>query len=100
MMNIEIKEYDPSLFIKTDEDIALYLNEAYMDEDPKVFLIALGDVAKIKGVANIAKKSGLNRESLYKVFSGKVQPKWNTIQSVMKALNIHINMINSKIGHC
>ena len=99
-MSIETKEYDPSLFIKTDEDIAHYLNEAYMDEDPKVFLIALGDVAKIKGVANIAKKSGLNRESLYKVFSGKVQPKWNTIQSVMKALNIHINMINSKISHC
>ena len=99
-MKIETKPYDPSLFIKTDEDIACYLNEAYMDEDPKVFLVALGDVAKIKGVANIAKKSGLNRESLYKVFSGKVQPKWNTIQSVMKALNIHINMVNSQISHC
>jgi len=97
-MTINRKEYDPTLFVKTDEDIAQYLNDAYMDEDPKVFLIALGDVAKIKGVANIAEKTGLNRESLYKVFSGKVQPKWNTIQSVMKALNIHINLMNAKVG--
>lgn len=85
-MKNKTRPYDPALFIKTEEDIAHYLNEAYLDEDPRVFLIALGDVAKIKGVAKVAEEAGLNRESLYKVFSGKVQPRWNTIQMVMKAL--------------
>lgn len=57
-MKTETKPYDPALFIKTDEDIAAYLNEAYMDEDPTVFLVALGDVAKIKGMSKVAKKAG------------------------------------------
>jgi|SaaInlV_120m_DNA_1039710.scaffolds.fasta_scaffold04158_2 probable addiction module antidote protein len=96
-MQAKTKFYDPQLFIKTDEYIAHYLNEAYLDPDPKVFIIALGDIAKIKGVANVAKKSGLNRESLYKVFSGKAQPRWNTVQGIMKALNIHINTISNQV---
>ncbi len=93
-MKIQTNPYDPALFIKTDEDIAHYLNEAYLDEDPKVFLIALGDVAKIKGVAKVARDAGLNRESLYKVFSGKAQPRWNTVQMVMKALNLQIKAVS------
>ena len=91
-MKIKTKPYDPALFIKTEEDIARYLNEAYLDEDPRVFLIALGDIAKIKGVAKVAEAAGLNRESLYKVFSGKVQPRWNTIQMVMKALGCKLTV--------
>ncbi|MFT4928125.1 MAG: putative addiction module antidote protein [Phenylobacterium sp.] len=90
---MEISAYDPAVFLKTDEDIAQYLNDAYEDSDPQVFIIALGDVAKIQGVAKVAKQANLNRESLYKVFSGKSQPQWSTIQKVMKALNVHINPV-------
>jgi len=57
--------YDPSLLLQTEEDIVAYLNDAYADSDPEVFVIALGDVAKIRGVAEVAKTAGLNRESLY-----------------------------------
>ncbi len=57
--------YDPSLLLQTEEDIVVYLNDAYADPDPEVFVIALGDVAKIRGVAEVAKTAGLNRESLY-----------------------------------
>ena len=92
-MKIETKPYDPALFIKTDEDIVNYLNDAYLDEDPKVFVIALGDVAKIKGIAQLSKDTGLNRESLYKTLSGKTQPKWDTIQRVLKALNINLRAV-------
>ncbi len=91
-MKIKTKPYDPALFIKTEEDIAHYLNKAYLDEDPRVFLIALGDIAKIKGIAKVAEAAGLNRKSLYKVFSGKVQPRWNTIQMVMKALGCKLTV--------
>ena len=64
-----------------------------MDDDPEVFVIALGHVAKARGVANVAEVTGLNRESLYKVFSGKAKPQWATIQAVMKALKINIKAV-------
>ena len=85
--------YNPLDYLETDEEIAQYLNNAYMNDDPEVFVIALGYLAKARGVANVAKASGLNRESLYKVFSGKSKPRWSTIQGVMKALNVRIQAV-------
>ncbi len=92
-MKTETKPYDPTLFIKTDEDTAAYLNEAYMDEDPTVFLVALGDVAKIKGMSKVAKKAGLNRESLYKSLKKTGNPKFSTISKVSKALGCKLTVV-------
>ncbi|MDQ7016779.1 MAG: putative addiction module antidote protein [Gammaproteobacteria bacterium] len=93
-MTTKVSEFNPMDYLETDEEIAQYLNDAYQDDNPEVFVIALGHVAKARGVADIAKKSGLNRESLYKVFSGKAKPQWATIQGVMKALNINIRAVS------
>ena len=92
-MKIKAAPYNPLDYLQTDEEIAQYLNDAYMDDDPEVFVIALGYVAKSRGVAKVAEAAGLNRESLYKVFSGKAKPQWATIQGVMKALNINIQAV-------
>jgi len=92
-MKTKTSPYNPLDYLNSDEEIAQYLNEAYMDDDPEVFVIALGYVAKARGVADVAKASGLNRESLYKVFSGKSKPQWSTIQRVMKALNVQIRAV-------
>lgn len=92
-MKTKVSPFNPVDYLETDEEIAQYLNDAYRDNNPEVFVIALGNLAKAQGVANIAKKAGLNRESLYKVFSGKSKPQWETIQSVMKALNINIQAV-------
>ena len=92
-MMIELKLYNPIDFLQSKEEIASYLNAAYREDDPKVFLVALGHVAKIKGISQLAKGTGLNRESLYKVFSGETQPRWDTIQRVMKALEINIQAV-------
>jgi DNA-binding phage protein len=56
-----MKPYNPVLFIKIDKDIADYLNRAYLEGGPVVFLITLDDVAKTKVVSKVAKQSGLNR---------------------------------------
>ena len=85
-MKIETKAYNPLDYLKTDDEIMEYLNDAYLDDDPKIFIIALGYLAKARGVTKVAKQSGLNRESLYKVFSGQSKPQWNTVQGIMKAL--------------
>lgn len=92
-MKTKMSSYNPMDYLESDEEIAQYLNEAYHNDNPEVFVIALGYVAKAKGVAEVAKRSGLNRESLYKVFSGKAKPQWSTIQGVMKALNINIQAV-------
>lgn len=92
-MDIELQEYNPKDLLQTDEEIANYLNDAYNDDDSSTFVIALGDVAKIKGIGYIAKETGLNRESLYRALSGKAKPHWDTIQRVMKSLNINIQAI-------
>ncbi len=92
-MNIKLSEYNPLDFLQNDSEVAAYLNDAYLDADPRVFLIALGHIAKAKGMSYVAEKSGLNRESLYKALSGNTQPRWDTVQRVMKSLDIHIQAV-------
>ena len=69
-----------------------YINEAYHDEDPRMFLIALGNAVRSKGVSKVAQETGLGRESLYKIFSGSASPKWNTLKKLLDNLGIEICM--------
>jgi probable addiction module antidote protein len=92
-MAIELKSYNPIEFLQNEEEIISYLNDAYSDDDPSVFLVALGHIAKAKGMANLAKVTGLNRESLYKALSGDTQPRWDTVQRVMKGLKINLKAV-------
>ncbi|MGI2026906.1 addiction module antidote protein [Endozoicomonas acroporae] len=90
-MSLKLKPFNPVAMLQDDE-IADYLTKAYLDEDPQVFIIALGDVVKHKGVAEMARQTGLNRESLYKTFNGKVQPKWDTVHRLLKALGVKLTV--------
>lgn len=89
---MKTQDFNPVSFLQSDQEIADFLSEAYKDPDPNVFVIALGDVVKHKGLAKIAREAGLNRESLYKTFSGKVKPQWETIHKLMNALHFHIDV--------
>ncbi len=89
-MTTETTPFNPVDYLESEEEIAQYLNDAYQEDDSRLFMIALGNVAKAKGVTKIAKETGLNRESLYKVFSGQTSPHWSTVQSVIKALGCHL----------
>ncbi len=62
-MNIQLSQYNPLDFLQDDNEIAAYLNDAYLDEDPRMFLIALGHIAKAKNVSYVAEQFGLNKES-------------------------------------
>jgi probable addiction module antidote protein len=89
-MSIKTTPFNPMDFLKTDDEIATYLTEAYRDDDPAVFIVALGHVVKQKGLAQLAEDTGLNRESLYKTFNGKVQPKWDTVHRLLKAMKVEL----------
>ena len=86
------KPYDPALFLESDFEIAEYLEDAWDEDDPGVFLIALRDVAKVKGIVNIAEATGLGRESLYKTLNGQAKPRWDTVLRVMRALGVRLKV--------
>ena len=87
-----LTEYNPFDRLLTEDELSQYLTDAYEDDDPAVFVVALGHAIKHKGVAQVAEDAGLNRESLYKVVNGKVQPKWDTIHRLMRALGVHLSV--------
>lgn len=86
--NIQWVPFDASRYLDNEEVIAEYLRLAMEDENPAVFLTALADVAKARGMSKVAKDAGLGRESLYKALSPGAHPRYDTIQKVLRALNL------------
>lgn len=80
--------FEAADYLDSEETIAEYLSLAARDENPDVLLKALGDVAKARGVAEVAKASGLGRESLYKTLAPGAKPRFETIATIMRALNV------------
>lgn len=63
-----------------------------MDDDPRVFITALGHVARKRGMAQLASEAGVSRESLYKTLSGKTRPRWEIMQKLIKALHMTVRV--------
>ncbi len=91
-MAIETTKWDAAEFLTGDEAIAAYLEAAFEDGDPKMIAVALGDIAKAKGMSAIAKEAGVTREALYKSLSDKGDPKLSTLIGVMKALGLRFTV--------
>ena len=87
-----IREFDAARYLDNEEVIAEYLAACLEDPDPEVFLAALGDVAKARGISQLAKDTGLGRESLYKTFSPGTKPRFETILKITKALGVPISI--------
>lgn len=88
----EISNFDASEYLDTDEKIADYLTSIIEDKDWDLLLRAIGHIAKAKGMTQIAKSTGLGRESLYKAFNSTTQPKFDTVIRVLAALNISFEL--------
>ena len=80
--------FDAASYLDNDKVIAEYLSAAVEDPNPDVFITALGDVAKARGMAQIAKDAGLGRESLYKALSVGAHPRYETVNAVLHALGV------------
>jgi probable addiction module antidote protein len=85
--------FDPADYLDNDVVIAEYLSAAVEDPDPNVFLAALGDAAKARGMAQIAKDAGLGRESLYKALSTGAHPRYETVNAVLRALGVKFTVV-------
>ncbi|PID99775.1 MAG: putative addiction module antidote protein [Thiothrix nivea] len=93
-MNEQFRRYDTAEYLKTDEDIQAYL-DACMEEagdDPAFIAHALGVVARARGMSQLARDSGLARESLYKALSGNGNPEFATILKVIRAMGLRLSV--------
>lgn len=82
--------FDAAKYLTDDEAVAEYMNVVLEADDPDLLLLALADIARAKGMAQIAKDSGLGRESLYKALSPGAKPRFDTVLKVARALGVRL----------
>lgn len=80
--------FDAAHYLDSDEAIAEYMSVVLEANDPDLLLLALGDVARAKGMAQVAKDAGLGRESLYKALAPGAKPRFETVMKVARALGV------------
>jgi probable addiction module antidote protein len=96
---IATRPWDVVEHLKTEEDMAAYLEAALEDGDPALISAALGDIARSRGMTEIARETGLGRESLYKALSPEGNPEFATVLKVIKALQMKLHVEATKARH-
>lgn len=87
-----LSKFDVVDYLKTEADIAGYLTAVLEDGDPALFVAAIGDIARAKGMSDIAKKSGVTRESLYRALKIEARPRFETVARVIHALGMKLSV--------
>lgn len=88
----DLPVFDAADYLKTEQDCADYLSAVLEDGDPALLAAALGDVAKARGMSQVARDSGLTREGLYKALSGQGNPSFATVMKVLRALGLQVSV--------
>jgi probable addiction module antidote protein len=88
---IRTLRYDNAALLRSPQDIAAYLEAALEDGDPRVIAAALGNIARAKGMSDLARQTGLGRESLYRALSPDGNPELSTVLKVVRALGLRLH---------
>lgn len=86
----QLLPFDAARYLIDDVAIAEYMTAVLETDDPDLLLMALGDVARAKGMAQVAKDAGLGRESLYKALAPGAKPRFDTVLKVARALGVRL----------
>ncbi|KHS44377.1 addiction module antidote protein [Novosphingobium subterraneum] len=89
---MELRPFDPANYLETEEDILFYLEAAMEGNDPKHIAAALGNIARSKGMSEIARKTGLGRQALYKSLSEDGNPTLETLVAVLSVLGLELTV--------
>jgi probable addiction module antidote protein len=89
---IKTRPWDVVEHLETEEDITAYLEAVLDDGDPALVSAALGDIARARGMTEIAREAGLGRESLYKALSPEGNPEFATVMKVLRALGLSLHV--------
>ena len=90
---LELAPFDASDYLDNEETIAEYLAAALENPDQDAFLAAVRDVAKARGITQIAEQTGLGRESLYKTLRPGAQPRFDTVRRLIAALGVRLDVV-------
>lgn len=85
-----LTEFDAAEFLNSEADVAAYLTAVLEENDPALLAAALGDVARARGMSQVAKDSGITREALYKALRPGSEPRFDTISRVCAALGVRL----------
>ena len=91
MGTVKLKKWDVVEHLKSEEDMALYLEACLEEGDAALIAAALGDIARARGMSQVARDAGLSRESLYKALSGEGNPEFATVMKVIKAMGLKLH---------
>jgi probable addiction module antidote protein len=86
----DLPDFDPAEQLKDEADMAAYLTVVLEENDPALLAAALGDIARARGMTEIAKVSGITREALYKALRPDAQPRFDTVSRVCAALGVKL----------
>ena len=89
----KLSSFDVADYLDNEEVISEYLSVALEDPDPDMFLMAVRNVARAKGMSQLAKDSGLGRESLYKALAPGAKPRYETVLKLVAALGVKLHAI-------
>ena len=90
--DLNLAPFDASDYLDNEETIAEYLAAALENPDQDAFLIAVRDVAKARGIASVAARAGLGRESLYKTLKPGASPRFDTVRRLLAALDVKLDV--------
>ena len=91
MTKTRTQPWDVAEHLETEEDMAAYLEAVLQEGDPALVAAALGDIARAKGITQIARETGLGRASLYKALSPEGNPELATVLKVVRALGLQLH---------
>lgn len=89
----KLTAFDTAQYLDSEEMIAEYLSQILADGDIDELIIAMGNIAKAKGMTQISKDTGLGRESLYKAFSEGAKPRFETVVKVLNSFDIKLKAV-------
>ena len=92
-MALKTTKWDVAEFLDSEERIGMFLEAAFEEGDPSLIAAALGDVARARGMTQMAKDTGISREALYRALSKEGRPEFNTILKVMKAFGLRLSAV-------
>lgn len=92
MSKIKIRPFDMANYLHDEAEVAEYLRQVLEDGDPSELAAALGDIARARGMTQLARDTGLSRESLYKSLSGERAPSSDTLFKVIRAMGFKLSL--------
>jgi probable addiction module antidote protein len=90
MAKTKFARFEVADYLDDEEVIAEYLSAALEDPNPEVFLLAVANVSKARGITKVAQESGLGRESLYKALAPGAKPRYETVRKLVDALGMKL----------